>query len=516
MTFTPGSLSAIVIADNEGFSDWQQDCILEMQQAGVSVIHFYFLTTAQQKSARYIERFFLPLSLERKTALRSPLNQVQATAIATINEIQISADIILTFSSQSLSGSSTKARYGAWRFLFGNSERQEENKFYLGEMYADKYFSALSLIAEGDQNVLLRRIYFKTKLFSIRQNTQFALARTSVLIKQALQDIKNGVSFAELQNDSSEESSRKGFVFYFLLKVKLMLRKINHRINHLFFADKWNIGVASNNGYDVLKNSLPTPVTWMKEEHGVSFNADPFLFESGNELVIYFEFYDSQKAKGVIGKTVFRKDIFSDKQIVLDEQKHLSYPFLITVDDQSYCLPESSLQKKVALYRINKDSGRMEEEKILLDGFPAVDPTLLFYNDKWWLFCTSSVNKGADLDLYIFYSDQLTGKYISHIRNPVKSDIRSARPAGSFFTMNGKLYRPAQDSSETYGGSIVIQEVKKLNETEYEEETVNVIPPTENSRYSSGVHTFQVTPNWIVFDAKRKQFTLKKILRKTI
>ena len=38
----------------------------------------------------------------------------------------------------------------------------------------------------------------------------------------------------------------------------------------------------------------------------------------------------------------------------------------------------------------------------------------------------------------------------------VKTDVRSARPAGTPFVYQGELYRPAQDCSRTYGGSIVI------------------------------------------------------------
>src|SRR5207253_8229013 len=56
----------------------------------------------------------------------------------------------------------------------------------------------------------------------------------------------------------------------------------------------------------------------------------------------------------------------------------------------------------------------------------------------------------SDLDdeLHLFHAERLTGDWQPHPRNPVKSDARSARPAGSLFVRDGALYRPAQVRSE--------------------------------------------------------------------
>jgi hypothetical protein len=59
----------------------------------------------------------------------------------------------------------------------------------------------------------------------------------------------------------------------------------------------------------------------------------------------------------------------------------------------------------------------------------------------------------------------------------VKSDVRSARPAGRLFRRNGCLYRPAQDCSVHYGHAISINRVLRLTRDEFsEEETAKILP----------------------------------------
>ncbi len=130
----------------------------------------------------------------------------------------------------------------------------------------------------------------------------------------------------------------------------------------------------------------------------------------------------------------------------------------------------------------------------------------------------------SNTNLYIYYSDEFDGNYQPHPANPVKTDIRSSRPAGNFFIENNILYRPSQDCSMTYGGRIAINKITKLTTSEFEEETIGHINPVQNCFYSKGVHTISSVGNYTVIDAKRFIFVwaafcyqlmrkVKKILR---
>jgi len=54
------------------------------------------------------------------------------------------------------------------------------------------------------------------------------------------------------------------------------------------------------------------------------------------------------------------------------------------------------------------------------------------------------------------------GEFILHPKNPVKNDLTSSRPAVTMFERDGKIYRPTQNCSNSYGGSIVINCVTEL------------------------------------------------------
>ncbi|GAG66909.1 unnamed protein product, partial [marine sediment metagenome] len=93
-----------------------------------------------------------------------------------------------------------------------------------------------------------------------------------------------------------------------------------------------------------------------------------------------------------------------------------------------------------------------------------------------------------------------------HASNPIKVDVRSARPAGNPFYHNGNFYRPSQDCSEIYGGKIVLNRITRLSPTEFKEEKVNVIGPYKNSPYPDGIHTISSVGDMTIIDGFQRKF----------
>jgi hypothetical protein len=85
----------------------------------------------------------------------------------------------------------------------------------------------------------------------------------------------------------------------------------------------------------------------------------------------------------------------------------------------------------------------------------------------------------------------------------VKCDLRSARPAGPLFIMDGALYRPAQDCSVTYGGAVVINRVERLTPEEFVERPVRRLAPATQGPYPHGLHTLSGAGNVTLVDGKR-------------
>src|SRR2546428_268438 len=114
--------------------------------------------------------------------------------------------------------------------------------------------------------------------------------------------------------------------------------------------------------------------------------------------------------------------------------------------------------------------------------------------------------KGGDANLYVWHASDLWGPWEAHPLNPVKTDIRSARPGGTPFEYEGQLYRPAQDCSKTGGGKIVLNRVDRLTTTEFQEEPVAIVAPYADTPYQDGLHTLSAAGDYTLIDAKRFRF----------
>jgi hypothetical protein len=144
--------------------------------------------------------------------------------------------------------------------------------------------------------------------------------------------------------------------------------------------------------------------------------------------------------------------------------------------------PEARQSGAIELYRASAFPYEWELEATLLADVRAVDPTLVEIDGRWWMFTNIAPDGSSDPscwddDLHLFHAPSPLGPWIPHRRNPVKSDLRSARPAGRLLEVNGKLYRPAQDCAEQYGHAMVINRIVRIDPNEYREITVDRIPP---------------------------------------
>jgi hypothetical protein len=62
--------------------------------------------------------------------------------------------------------------------------------------------------------------------------------------------------------------------------------------------------------------------------------------------------------------------------------------------------------------------------------------------------------------------------------------------AGPIIRTGGRLLRPAQDCSLSYGGSILFFEIERLSATEYRERQVRHTRPDPRSPFPEALHTW--------------------------
>ena len=169
-------------------------------------------------------------------------------------------------------------------------------------------------------------------------------------------------------------------------------------------------------------------------------------------------------------------------------------------------IPETHSNHTIDLYECVNFPFTWKFSKNLMKNIDAVDTTLFYHKDKWWLFtCISKYDQIKTWDdLFLFYTDDpVNGSWKSHPRNPIVSDIRKARSAGKIFLHDGNIIRPSQDSSQGYGTSIVLNKIH-FNEENYNETLLEKLQPNWSSKIS-GLHTIQFDSELTIIDAKMKR-----------
>jgi hypothetical protein len=233
--------------------------------------------------------------------------------------------------------------------------------------------------------------------------------------------------------------------------------------------------------------------------------ADPMLVDSGRGLFLFMEEVVENKGHLSVAEVDRNSlDFISSQETILNHSTHLSYPHVFEVNNQWFLIPESSQAKQLAIYRAVNFPVKWELFREVFSSQKWLDTTTFYYNGKWWIF---SVHKPKDYassyqDLYLFYSnDILLGEWVAHPCNPIVSDIRYARPGGALFQHEGRIFRPAQNCLERYGGGISFCEVTKLSEYEYEERVVRefYFPWYNKLRH---FHTVAVHGNKVIGDCK--------------
>ena len=198
---------------------------------------------------------------------------------------------------------------------------------------------------------------------------------------------------------------------------------------------------------------------------------------------------------------------YSQPYRVLEKSYHLSYPHIIKHENNYYMIPESLENKTIEIYKCVLFPHKWIFHKNLMENIKAVDNTVFYHNEMWWLFTNLiEIEGGSSHDeLFLFYSNELlSNKWISHPMNPIVSDVRTSRPAGNIFITGDKIIRPSQDSSKRYGYGINLNEILILNKDKYLEKKINFIDPEWDDNIL-GTHTINHVNELTFIDALLKR-----------
>lgn len=232
------------------------------------------------------------------------------------------------------------------------------------------------------------------------------------------------------------------------------------------------------------------------------FLADPFLIYRNDKHYCFVEDFDYTEERGCISVYEIRKDGFSRVGKALVEDFHLAYPYLFEYNGELYMCPDTHAKNDIRLYRCVEFPLKWEFEKTLIDNVSAVDTSIFFHEDRWWLISNLDYSPIGEhySQLHIFYNSSPLGEdWIPHKTNPAIFDPLKARNGG-FIKEKSKLYRVHQRQGfNLYGRAFGVAEIKSLNSEAYIEESLFEVEPDFFPNLI-GTHTFNYNEGLLVFD----------------
>jgi hypothetical protein len=514
---------------------WQADCIRLLVDSGVAVPSLVVVSSAGAR--RRPARDVLPHVLyyaARATIWRSPATvstditdllsgvpsrlvkpRADGGAWQVFDEVDVAAirdadlDFMLRFGFNLLRGDLLDAaRHGVWSFHHGDERRYRGRPAAFWELHdgATEIGVVLQRLTERlDAGVILRRGVFAVDPWSYLHTLERAYRGAVDFPLQVSRDLALGNAL-ESQPSATKAPVRRLPGHWAVLRTlaRTAVSAIRRAGYGAFVLKRWSIGRCEGNPRRLLDGDVEG-VRWLAGSRRTKFLADPVAVPGTEGRIILCESLDYAVGRG----RIVRLDVQSDGhrqhvaaiQTLIDEPStHMSYPSLVRLPGgELLCTPEASSTESVVAFRLSSDARRVSERTTLLEGIAAVDPTIFRFGGRWWLACTED-GATAGSHLWLYHAGSPLGPWSAHARNPVKIDVRGARPAGSPIQIGDYLYRPAQDCSSGYGRAVTLHRILALTTTEFEEELVATLRPDPGGPNPDGLHTISVDGEAIVVD----------------
>lgn len=407
-------------------------------------------------------------------------------------------------------------KYGIWSFHHDDERKYRGGPACFWEIYnGDPVTGAIlqRLTDRLDGGIVLKRGFFSTNNISYKMNLNNVYYGTTEWPAQVAIDILNGNGDYVDRSPTKSDAPIYRSPSPYQISLYNLKRAYSLGTTALRGISDWSIGVLQMPIHESIDEPLDAEINWFPRSKKDGYLADPFPITIEDTTYIFVENFSYSDRKGKISYIEYPSGFESgDFRIAHEEPFHMSYPYLFEHDGDIYATPEVYESNEVKLYRVISPSD-WEVKTTLVHDTDAVDPTVIEYDGRWWMFYTEQ--RYDNTKLFVQYSDELTGDWVPHKNNPVKTDVRSSRPGGTPFVENNKLYRPAQDCAGGYGKQIVINQVDKLTPTQYAEKKISEHKPTKASPYPAGMHTLSSQGNITLVDGKRRVWNKYALQRRS-
>lgn len=448
-----------------------------------------------------------PVSVENSGFLKG-------TDIRSIREYQL--DIAVRFGFENLRCETVHlAKYGTWSYCHSDDRKTRGGPPGFWEVAEGWPETGSALLATGGdlfpRRVLYRSHYFTYPVSPARHRSCYFWATTPFLQRQIEflrrhgeeQFLKKTEKF-NAQPPSKAPNPAPLSNLSAVRPIGRILRRLGKEtLDRSFYEDQWSLMFSlredGRDGFAAFERLMPPKG---------KFWADPHVVQANGRYHIFIEEFVHSRNKGHIAVIEMDESgAWKPPVKILEEDYHLSYPFVFNWDGKYYMIPESGARRSIDLYECLEFPYAWKFKHSLMKDVLAVDTTLFGGGSKWWLFTTIAENAAAapNFELFLFYADHpLAEHWTPHPQNPIVSDVKSARPAGDVLVKDGKLVRPSQDCSVMYGHGFDLNEIELLSETEYCERTALSVRPGWDPEIL-GTHTYANRGSLTVIDVFRRR-----------
>ncbi len=355
-----------------------------------------------------------------------------------------------------------------------------------------------------DGGDILFKGHIPTKFFYY-YNKQFVYKQSANYINLVLEkfydiDRLNYLNKKEYKNKIFKDPNFFELLKYIFSIYSYIFLKIFRKLT--FSREVWNI--AFYKGKFDKKNLKKFNII---ENRKNRFIADPFIVKAKNKNYIFVEDYSFKNKKGFISCYEIENDEEKFLGKVVEEDFHLSFPFLFRYEGKLYMCPETYEKNEIRIYECLEFPVKWKYLKTLKKNIYAVDTLLFQKNSLWWLLTnTDNNNINSFSELSIFYSDEgpLTNNWKPHKKNPVIVDANTARNGGLILD-NDLIYRVSQKVGfNTYGREFDINLIENINENDYIEKKIDNIKPNFFKNIY-GTHHMVYNEDYCVIDFVKRE-----------
>ena len=435
-------------------------------------------------------------------------------------------DVLLRFGFRILRGDVLEvARHGIWSYHHGDSARYRGGPPHLWELVEGNPISGVVLQRLNEELdagfVLAKGLFATSPSLSVSVNQFGPYWSAAHFVIRSLHELHaTGRVGGHPESESGQRYGGRRPIYRAPDNAQTarwltseMLKRLARRATGRRYSDgvatspatpRWQIGLrqASVALYDELSADAACVRTlgsfrWLENPAG-AYRADPFFLARHGTLWMFYEEYADASQRGAIGAAlVGPSGDLVDARIVMRKEYHLSFPYVFEHTGEIFMVPESAASGTVDLYRATRFPDEWVLECTLL-RLCCVDSTLFEHDGRWWLVTTPRIVPGHAALSYLWSAASLFGPWTLAAHSPLSHDVRHARSAGTVFAReDGRLCRPTQDCSGSYGRAVQFNRIEQLAPVPRQTAGPTLLP---SLRGLLGVHTYNRAGTWEAVD----------------